>query len=279
MRFAMWRFVIWRFISCLFLLYSSVSSAGTLEKGTAPCLLRMAAEGNFPPHLIYQQQRWSGLSIELMQRLAAEVNCQLSFIPSPWLRAIQLSNQGELDVISQFSYNPARQAQFAFIGPHHIESIYLVGDPALISRQLSFSSLSANTEVGTIAALHGAYYGETFDQLSQQPTFASKLVSISSIQDKLALLRAGRVNAILEDISVLRYWQQHQYPDAERYQGLLKIHESKVYFALSKTSLSADRIAQLAAAWQTLYQQGELTEIYQKYQMDEINLLVPEPRL
>ena len=268
-----------RFSFCLCLFIGALFSSSVLAKGTAPCLLRMAAEGNFPPHLIYQQQRWSGLSIELMQRLATEVNCQLSFIPSPWLRAIQLSNQGELDVISQFSFNPARQAQFAFIGPHHIESIYLVGDPTQLPRQLNITGLSASTEVGTIAALHGAYYGETFDKLSQQPGFASKLVSISSIQDKLALLRAGRVNAILEDISVLRYWQQHQYPDADRYQGLLKIHESKVYFALSKTSLSTERIAQLAQAWQTLYQQGELAKIYQKYQLDEINLLVPDSRL
>uniref|UniRef100_A0A486XI06 Uncharacterized protein n=1 Tax=Rheinheimera sp. BAL341 TaxID=1708203 RepID=A0A486XI06_9GAMM len=30
------------------------------------CTLRMAAETDFPPHLIKQQEQWSGLSVELM---------------------------------------------------------------------------------------------------------------------------------------------------------------------------------------------------------------------
>ncbi|HEX5793744.1 MAG TPA: transporter substrate-binding domain-containing protein, partial [Rheinheimera sp.] len=126
-----------------------------------------------------------------------------------------------------------------------------------------------------IAVLHGAYYGEEFARLSQHPALQRQLVVISSIQDKLALLRAGRVNAILEDISVLQYWQQHHYADAQRYQPLLKVYQSPVYFGFSKTSLSAQQLTKLADAWQRLYQQGELSAIYQKYQINNYSELVP----
>ncbi len=243
------------------------------------CTLRMSAETDFPPHLIKQNDRWSGLSVELMQRLASEVNCTLEFVHSPWLRALQLSEHGELEILSHLSVSEARKAQFAFIGPHHIESIYLVGDPDKLPVATSLKQLTEGTDFGSIATLHGAYYGDKFIQLSQHPALQQQLVNISSIQDKLALLRAGRVNAILEDISVLRYWQQHHYPDAERYQPLLKVYESPVYFGFSKVSLTTEQLQQLADAWQRLFQTGELASIYQKYQISNYETLTPSPLL
>lgn len=259
------------FISVL-MLYSAITVA-------QPCTLRMSAETDFPPHLIRQNANWTGLSIELMQQLAQAVDCQLVFVNSPWLRAMQLSEQGKLDVISHLSFNAQRNQHFSFVGPHHIEAIYLVGDPSHLPQAETLSDLANTVDYGRIATLHGAYYGEAFAKLTQQPAFARQLVSISSIQDKLALLRAGRVNAILEDISVLHYWQQHQYPNAEHYAPLLKVYESPVYFGFSKTSLTKQKRRQLADAWQQLHQQGVLALIYQKYQLDNYRKLEPVPIL
>jgi len=238
-----------------------------------PCVLRMAAETDFPPHLIQRDDQWGGLSVELLQRLASEVNCQVSFINSPWLRSLQQSESGDLDVLSHLSVSPQRKNHFAFIGPHHIEAIYLIGDPTVLPALENLQQLTQDKDLGAIASLHGAYYGEEFSRLSQHPVLARQLVSISSIQDKLALLRAGRVNAILEDLSVLHYWQQHSYPMAEKYQPLLLVYESPVYFGLSKAALSAQQIQQLADAWQKLYQSGELAKIYHKYHLDPAPLI------
>lgn len=243
------------------------------------CTLRMSAETDFPPHLIKQAEQWTGLSVELMQRLAKEVDCQLVFINSPWIRAIQMSEHGELDVLSHLSFSEQRKQQFAFIGPHHIEAIYLVGDPNKLPKAELLSQLAEDVDYGSIAVLHGAYYGEEFIKLRDVPAFSRQLVSISSIQDKLALLRAGRVNTILEDISVVKYWQQNHYPDAERYQPLLKVYQSPVYFGFSKASLSEDMREKLAQSWQKLHQQGELASIYQKYHIENYAELIPASRL
>ena len=259
---------------CRYLLLLAFAGAVQAEP-VAPCKLRMSAETDFPPHLIRKEQQWSGLSVELMQKLAAKVGCQLEFVNSPWLRAIQQIEVGELDVLSHLSFNTQRQKHFAFIGPHHIEAIYLIGQPEQLPELHNLTELTDNIDLGRIAVLHGAYYGEQFTGLMQSANFARQLVSISSIQDKLALLRAKRVNAILEDISVLRYWQQHQYPQAELYQPLLKVYESPVYFGLSKTSLSQAQIMALANAWQDLHRQGELAKIYEKYQIDNYKNLMP----
>lgn len=254
------------------LLLSSVAGVAAED-----CTLRMSVETDFPPHIIKQGEQWSGLSVELMQKLAASVACKLEFVNSPWLRALQLSEAGELDILSHLSFNIERQPQFAFIGPHHNEAIYLIGDPTQLPALTQLHQLADDTDLGRIAVLHGAYYGEDFKQLSSKPQLAQQLVVISSIQDKLALLRAGRVNAILEDISVLQYWQQQDYPQASMFQPLLKVYESPVYFGFSKKSLSAARIKALASAWQKLNDSGELKPIYAKYQITTPQ--TPAPKL
>lgn len=263
-----------RVILLVMLIYSTSQVAHA-----ASCTLRMAVETNFPPHLIKQDEQWTGLSIQLMELLAAEVGCELQLVNSPWLRSLQLSAQGQLDVISHLSYTAQRQAQFAFIGPHHIESIYMIGDPSQLPEVHQLQQLSEQVDFGSIATLHGAYYGEAFEALRLNEHFASQLVTIRSIQDKLALLRAGRVNVILEDLSVVRYWQQHGYDAAERFQPLLKVYESPVYFGFSKTSLPDTQLQALADAWQQLHQQGKIAEIYHHYNVSMDANLTPAPRL
>ena len=246
---------------------------------TQACVLRAAAETDFPPHLILTEQGWQGQSIELLNLLAKEVGCGLKFSNSPWLRSLAQTKAGQLDLVSHLAYNEARRNDFAFIGPHHIESIWLIGQPERLPPLSALADLSRTVDFGRIAELNGAYYGEEFAQLKLVPFFARQLVSISSIQDKLALLEASRVNAILEDVSVLRYWQAHHYTNAEKYQPLVLVYQSPVYFGFSKKSLSKTKLVQLEQAWQRLYDRGDLAKIVQRHQRDHAMDLVPSSKL
>lgn len=261
-------------------LLSGLAAVALFSSGlTQACVLRMAAEIDFPPHLILKDQRWQGQSVELLQLLAKEVGCELQFINSPWLRSLAQIKSGELDVVSHLSYSEARKNDFAFIGPHHVESIWLIGNPAKLPKVSALTDLSQNVDLGRIAELNGAYYGEEFELLKQNPFFARQLVSISSIQDKLALLEAGRVNAILEDESVLYYWQTHQYKNAKNYQPLVLVYQSPVYFGFSKKTLSKAMLVKLQKAWQKLYNQGVIEKTVQHYQRKTVAVLTPSTKL
>jgi ABC-type amino acid transport substrate-binding protein len=243
------------------------------------CVLRLAAEVDFPPHLILKEQGWRGQSAELAQLLAAEVGCELQFINSPWLRSLAQIKSGELDLVSHLSYSDGRTKDFAFIGPHHIESIWLIGDPHKLPKVTSLQQLASETDLGRIAELNGAYYGEEFNLLKKNPLFARQLVSISSIQDKLALLEAGRVNAILEDESVLQYWQSNDYTNANKYQPLLLVYQSPVYFGFSKKTLSQAMLVKLQQAWQRLFDRGDLQKVFRRYQVNDLNVLKPDTKI
>ncbi len=225
------------------------------------CELSFAVEAEFPPHLMQQGSEWTGQSVALLQRLAEKSGCQLRYVNSPWLRSLQQLKSGELSVVSQMSKTKSREQDVVFIGPHHTERIWLIGDPKQLPPIQSMQQLAGQLDYGRIAELNGAYYGEEFDQLKQQPAFARQLVVISGIQDKLALLRAKRVNAILEDESVLDYWQHKGYQDANNYQKLLLVYQSPVYFGFSKKALTAAQLDSLQQAWQQMEQSGEVSRI------------------
>ncbi|KKO44080.1 amino acid ABC transporter substrate-binding protein [Arsukibacterium ikkense] len=244
----------------------------------AACNLRLGIETHFPPHIIHGETGWSGLSIELAQRLAQEVECDLTLVESPWLRAMRQIDTGELDLISHLTFSTERLERFAFIGPHHLEQIFLVADPDAIPPLSSVEQLSNEIDLTAIAMLNGAYYGEDFARLQAQPGFKRQLVYITNSLDKMALLHAGRVNAVLEDLSVLRYWQTEHNTTSSRFQPLLAIHQGPVYFGFNRKTLSAAQLQQLNNAWQQLHSSGELARIVARYQQRETELNIPPPQ-
>lgn len=257
-------------LTAVALLYSNIAQA---------CVLRMAAETNFPPYQQLKQQSWHGQTVERARLLAAEVGCDLQFVDVPWLRSLAQIKSGELDMVSHMSYSEARHRDFAFVGPHHIESMWLIGNPDKLPKVTALKDLTETVDLGRIAELDSAYYGEEFARLKQNPFFARQLVSISSIQDKLALLEAGRVNAILEDGSVLLYWQTQKYKNAEKYQPLLLVYRSPVYFGFSKKSLSKAMLVKLQKAWQKLYDQGLIEKTVKRDQSNTSDALTPSSKL
>lgn len=231
------------------------------------CQWRFAAENDFPPHLIkVNDQHWRGQTVELLQALAAKVQCQVKFVSSPWLRSLVQLKNGELDVISHLYKNTEREKDYYFLGPHHLEGIWLIGRPEQFQQVHTLTDTLTLTPKPRIAVLNGAYYGETFSRTLRDANFAAQLVPISSIQDKLALLNAGRVDAILEDNSVLKYWQQHKAKNAALYQPIVQVYQAPVYFGFSKKTISAEQFAKLQLAWQQLVDAQTVQQIKQNYQ-------------
>ncbi|HEY9041333.1 MAG TPA: transporter substrate-binding domain-containing protein, partial [Rheinheimera sp.] len=158
------------------------------------CVLRMGIETSFAPYIIQQDNSWRGVNVELLQRLVQEIGCELEFIHSPWLRSLRLIEQGELDVLSHLSYNDERSKSFAFIGPHQLEKIYLVGLPQAFSGLSSVSQLRKAGTSGIIALLNGAYYGEELESVLNDAKNRTRFVFIRGNEDKQALLLNGRVH-------------------------------------------------------------------------------------
>ncbi|MBZ9610075.1 substrate-binding periplasmic protein [Rheinheimera maricola] len=241
------------------------------------CVLRMGIETSFAPYILQQNDSWSGLNVELLQRLAKEIDCELEFIHSPWLRALKLIEQGELDVLSHLSYNHERSEQFAFIGPHQQEIIYLVGVPQAFPGLTELAKLKQAGTAGVIALLNGAYYGDELDSILNDAKNRTRFVFIRGNEDKQALLLNGRVHGVLEDIAAYHYWKKRASLPTADYLPLFEVYQSPVYFGFNRKTLSTQQLQQLASAWQRLYDNGSFDSIVQRYQLAEYQFSLPLP--
>ncbi len=254
------------YVACLLLSLPSYS-----------CVLRMGIETSFAPYIIQQDNSWRGVNVDLLQRLVQEIGCELEFIHSPWLRSLRLIEQGELDVLSHLSYNDERSKSFAFIGPHQLEKIYLVGLPQAFSGLSSVSQLRKAGTSGIIALLNGAYYGEALDAVLNDAKNRTRFVFIRGNEDKQALLLNGRVHGVLEDIAAYHYWKKQSELPTAAYVPLFPVYQSPVFFGFNRKTLSVIQLKQLEQAWQKLYAEGTLQAILQNYQLAEYHWQLPEP--
>ncbi|WP_397472278.1 substrate-binding periplasmic protein [Rheinheimera sp.] len=254
------------YVACLLLSLPSYS-----------CVLRMGIETSFAPYIIQQDNSWRGVNVELLQRLVQEIGCELEFIHSPWLRSLRLIEQGELDVLSHLSYNDERSKSFAFIGPHQLEKIYLVGLPQAFSGLSSVSQLRKAGTSGIIALLNGAYYGEELESVLNDAKNRTRFMFIRGNEDKQALLLNGRVHGVLEDIAAYHYWKKQSELPTAAYVPLFPVYQSPVFFGFNRKTLSVIQLKQLEQAWQKLYAEGTLQAILQTYQLAEYRWQLPEP--
>ena len=254
------------YVACLLLSLPSYS-----------CVLRMGIETSFAPYIIQQDNSWRGVNVDLLQRLVQEIGCELEFIHSPWLRSLRLIEQGELDVLSHLSYNDERSKSFAFIGPHQLEKIYLVGLPQAFSGLSSVSQLRKAGTSGIIALLNGAYYGEALDAVLNDAKNRTRFVFIRGNEDKQALLLNGRVHGVLEDIAAYHYWKKQSELPTAAYVPLFPVYQSPGFFGFNRKTLSVIQLKQLEQAWQKLYAEGTLQAILQNYQLAEYHWQLPEP--
>ena len=244
---------------------------------TESCTLRMGIETSFAPYIIQQDDSWRGLNVDLLARLGQEVGCQLEFIHSPWLRALKLMEQGQLDVVTHLTYNAERSHQFAFIGPHHQEVIYLVGIPQAFPGLTDLSELKRSGTPGIIALLNGAYYGDELDSILHDAKNRTRFVFIRGNEDKQALLLNGRVHGVLEDIVAYHYWKKQSELPTAAYVPLFPVYQSPVFFGFNRKTLSVIQLQQLEQAWQKLYEEGALQAILQTYQLPDYQWQLPQP--
>lgn len=258
-------------------LYLAACLSLVLSFHSVSCTLRMGIETSFAPYIVQKGDSWTGLNVDLLARLAEEVQCTLQFIHSPWLRSLKLIEQGELDVLSHLSYNAERRQLFAFIGPHQQEHIYLVGKPQAFAGISDMATLKHSGTSGVIALLNGAYYGEELDTVLNDTKNSTRFVFIRGNEDKQAMLLNGRVHGVLEDIVAYHHWKTQSNLPTEGFEPLFQVHQSPVYFGFNQRTLSGEQLEKLNKAWQALYQSGELNRIVQGYQLTGYKFSLPEP--
>lgn len=147
---------------------------------------------DYPPYIETRQDELSGVAIELVESIFAELNQPITIEVLPWARALSLVEYGRADAIFTAFKTPSRE-RFA----HFSDQVLFVQNISLVVRSSSsISSQDFFTQDHSTLALcvvNRVSYGNQFDQLLIENRFR-RVFKRDSAEECARLVRAGRVD-------------------------------------------------------------------------------------
>ncbi|GHG72178.1 periplasmic solute-binding protein [Alishewanella longhuensis] len=240
----------------------SVSVTETAPPLENTCVLRAGFDAWEPYHYLGQGQQAVGMDIDILQALAAELNCDLQLEQDTWTALLTKLRDGELDLLPGASRNIERENYAWFSEPYRQEQfvLYTRNDANLEFADIP-TLLAAGNRIGLVSDY---YYGEEIDSLYGSTPQA--FVSAQIAELNLARLLDEDITAALEDSYVATAILRRKGLDRDIVASSLRLPASDVHLMLSKTSISEAQLAELNAAINRLKQNGSLAQLLQQYQ-------------
>ena len=168
--------------------------------------LRVATSGSQPPlSATAKDGTIIGLDADLAAALASAMGVKLTMVPMQFDALLPSVQRGEVDMaISGLTMTPQRNLKVAFVGP------YLVSGMSILTKSKTLAKLRKAEELDTPTVKVAALRSSTAERFAQQTIPKATLVLVDTLDDGVALVREGKVDALIADhpfcmVSVYRY--------------------------------------------------------------------------
>lgn len=173
-----------------------------------PAQLRMAYNASWRPYIEVTDEVVRGSDIDLIRQLLSQVNSrlQLQFVPEK--RAMHMLQQGQVDILFAASYTPQR-AEFAWFSDAYRkeQNVVLVHRQTLeihpeLSKREAFLALAQRKLIGVYNP--AGYYGDTFEQVKQQPAVKLRSLAVFEPERRLDLVSGRRADYTIADSAAVQ---------------------------------------------------------------------------
>ncbi len=222
-----------------------------------------------PPWLPFlnEHQPHSGLATQIVSRALNEAGYQTDVRIKPWVRILQETQHGTIDVLIGLWYSEERAADFAYSHPYYLNEIHLIA-PA-----------GANHVFTQLEALKGyrigvrprAAYGAEFDAAD----FLTK-VEVPALVNIMRMIDVGRLELGVGDAMIFRYLLSEN-PGLIGRLTLLNppLSQTPLHMAVSrKRKDHAEVVQRFNQALTRMHHAGVLEEIYRQWGQESIPELV-----
>lgn len=228
------------------------------------CNMTMGMDAWEPYQYISVGNTVTGLDVELVQAVAAGMQCELDVVQGSWLELLTLLKDGEVDFVLGASKTPDREEFAYFSEPYREErfQLYVRKEQA----GLPFDDLKAFIGAGhKVGIVNEYFYGDEVAALYADETHKDKFVGAIISELNMARLLDEEIDGLLEDsfvgASILRrkgldkYIQPHS----------ISLGASDVYVMFSKSSVTEQQVQRFNSGLQQLRDDGSYNRIVDKY--------------
>jgi len=200
--------------------------------------LRVAIE-TWAPFVYFENDKPKGLTIDIFNNLAKELNVDVEFLKIPWPRALRMLENGEIDAMGNLSYSQEREKYIQYIQPsfYKLETNFytLQGNENLIS---SYNDLYNHT----ILTAKGYLYFPKFDNdvKVNKEVILDRIEENSQIIEEeimLKMLLAKRVKVIISSNAIMDFIiESGSFKNLVKKASYTPNHIDLIYIGISKQS-------------------------------------------
>ncbi|WP_189529891.1 substrate-binding periplasmic protein [Paludibacterium paludis] len=223
-------------------------------------------DGQYPPYEMQENGALSGLHVDLINHIARQIGCTVTWQSVPWLRAQSMIRSGEADAITFMSRTPERETFAIFLDDNTLSVtrsalFVLAGNP----RHVTWNQNLAGLEPYTIGVLRGYAYSPEFDQAAS----LKKMPVAATNEQLLQMLHAGRFDLAVGDMDQFRYLSRHgkNMPAIEFLAPPLAARPN--YLAFSRAGHNAALARQFAETLAAFKKTARYTELVARYRQEE----------
>lgn len=221
------------YILTIFLLTSPLLPA-------CPNPIDISAGKNWPPYSYYQNKKYNGLDIEIIEMLLEHAGLCFRYISYPSSsRAFEEFKKNQVDFIFAASYTSKRAEYSTFSLPYRLEIMQM------FTRRDHPKPWDMSPRA-TFAVNRGSIYGEQFKQLTEQCN--NCIVHTNLAEERLLMLQKRRVDYAVEDLLSGIYLLQKLNLNSELTVTKTAVNTNLVYFMLNQNTLSPQQIDKINEA-------------------------------
>ncbi len=215
------------------------------------------AATHYPPFTIISGNIVHGIDMEIVHKLASELDHKIELVPCPWKRCLKMMEQGEIDLLASVLFKESRDKYLAYIKPEyiHVNHVFYTKKNSSISIEhyTDLNSLVVGRELGAA----------NFEPFDSDPGINK--VDLLNNDQMLKLLLLGRVDAVVGEGTMLSYEaSKNKLSNKITQQDFKKVGRPS-HFTLSRKSRHINKENRLSSAMEKLRKSGYITKTINKY--------------
>ena len=229
------------------------------------CSLTMGFDAWEPYQYMTVGNTVTGLDVELVRVIAAEMQCELNIVQGSWVELLGLLKEGEIDFVLGASITEDRQDFAYFSEPYRQEqfSLFVRADDVGLEVASIQEFITAGHKLGIV---NEYYYGDEIAELYASVKFRPQFVGAIISEMNMARLLDEEIDGFLEDSFVAASILRRKGLDELIKPHHITLGNNDVYVMFSKASVEEELVAEFNRGLAAIKQNGLYQQIVLRYQ-------------
>jgi polar amino acid transport system substrate-binding protein len=264
-------------LSCLLLMLAACSESSDVnrvevqkaetESGvvTSECHLSMGWDPWPPYQYITPEDEVKGLEIDLVNAMAREAGCDISFVQDNWMNLLDGIRDGRIDMLGGATKTQSRESYAIFSDNYRDESFHLYVRSDDIEKFAGKSLKELLEGEFKLGITEDYVYGDLVSVLLDDESFSTKLFTVPISEVNYYNLIQNEIDGFLEDPIVAAYMIRSKGLQGQIESESLDIHSGDVAIMFSRKSVQAETVQAFNRALAKIKESGEYQKILDKY--------------